>query len=69
MQDLSDKEIEKVAYNPRSRQSRNLADWWEDHQERDRERIRTELKDKRDKATRQKAVAKLTPYERRLLGL
>lgn len=33
-----------IVYNARSRESRDLADWWEDHQEADRQRQEAEAK-------------------------
>jgi len=43
--------------------------WWRDHQRADRERIEFELRRKKTKRSRDAALAKLTPYERSLLGL
>jgi len=33
---------EKIIYNGRERKARNLANWWEDHQEMDNERSETD---------------------------
>lgn len=43
--------------------------WWRDHQAADKARIEHELARKKDSAERQAAIAKLTPHERKLLGL
>jgi hypothetical protein len=43
--------------------------WWRDHQKADKERLEKELKDKEIEAEKQKALSKLTDYERWLLGL
>jgi len=42
--------------------------WWRDHQVADKERLKKELAAKKDKKTKQAALAKLTQHERRLLG-
>lgn len=41
--------------------------WWRDHQIADRERLQRKLKLKRTEQARKAALAKLTPYERKLL--
>lgn len=43
--------------------------WWRDHQDADRKRLATELKALKEAKARSEALAKLTPYERELLGL
>lgn len=52
-----------------SQYSLEMQAWWRDHQEEDRERIRSEMRRQTTVAEKAAAVAKLTPYERRLLGL
>lgn len=47
--------------------SLELQIWWRDHQEADKKRIQKEIKDKKDKKLKQKALSKLTSYERKLL--
>ncbi len=42
--------------------------WWRDHQAADKTRIEHELARKRSAEDRKAALAKLTPYERELLG-
>lgn len=39
---MTDDEREKILYNAHSKQSRQLADWWEKHQEADRKREQME---------------------------
>jgi hypothetical protein len=46
-----------------------LGDWWDNHQEQDRVRLECERKEKEEKEAKLKALAKLSPRERRLLGL
>jgi hypothetical protein len=43
--------------------------WWRDHQAADKARIEHELARKKDETERRAAIAKLTPHERKLLGL
>lgn len=43
--------------------------WWRDHQEADKKRLMVELEEAKKKSEREAAVAKLTPYERKLLGI
>lgn len=43
--------------------------WWRDHQEADKKKLEKEVKRHKDDADRAAAIAKLTPYERKLLGV
>lgn len=43
--------------------------WWREHQKEDEIRKTKEAKQKEDKAIREAALAKLTPKERKMLGL
>jgi hypothetical protein len=49
--------------------SLELQMWWRDHQAADKARIETELRLQSEAGEREVALAKLTPYERKLLGL
>ena len=51
-----------------SKYSLEMQIWWRDHQKADKERLKQELKQKKDKKAKEKALSKLTPYERKLLG-
>jgi hypothetical protein len=44
-------------------------EWWQQHKQADALRQRTERKARQDMATRQRAIAKLTPEERAELGV
>jgi hypothetical protein len=69
MLSLSQDQIRLVAYNAYSRESRDLADWWETHQENDRRHEKEEA-DKREKERLvRSALGKLTNEEKRALGL
>jgi crotonobetainyl-CoA:carnitine CoA-transferase CaiB-like acyl-CoA transferase len=43
--------------------------WWRDHQVADKERLEREIQKAVELKARQEAIAKLTPYERGLLGI
>jgi hypothetical protein len=62
---MSKKEQKTVIYDGRNPQARKLADWWEEHQEWDKARIKEEEKE----IKKQKILKKLTKEERELLGL
>ena len=49
--------------------SLELQMWWRDHQKADKKRIKQEKKELRENQLRNEALAKLTPYERKLLNL
>ena len=52
-----------------SKYSLEMQMWWREHQKADKERIEKELNLKKEESERQKAISKLSDYERRLLGL
>jgi hypothetical protein len=43
--------------------------WWEDHKKRDRARVEEDLREAERRNARAEALAKLTPFERKLLGV
>lgn len=43
--------------------------WWRDHQAADKARIAVEIQRHKEEADRAAAIEKLTPYERKLLGV
>lgn len=51
-----------------SRQSLELQIWWRDHQEADKARIKKEIEANDQAKDKERAISKLTPYERDLLG-
>lgn len=59
----------QIVYNAKNKQSRDLADWWEEHQEKDKERTRFERSEKLKRETIKKALGKLTKEEKEILGL
>lgn len=66
---MSDADRERIVYNAHDKTSRDLAEWWETHQEADRKRIAREEAAAAERAARATAKAKLTPAERRAVGL
>lgn len=52
-----------------SKQSLELQIWWRDHKKADKQRVREELKSKKDKVAKNEAIKKLSKYERKLLGV
>ena len=60
---------DEIVYDARSRDARNLADWWEDHQEMDREREEEEQREARKAKTKERALGKLTDEEKEALEL
>jgi cell division protein FtsB len=57
----------KVLYDGYNRDSRRLADWWQNHQEMDRQREEKTKKEQNNKKLRKQALAKLTKEERKAL--
>lgn len=60
---LPDAQKNVIIYDGRSKLARDLADWWDVHQEADRERIAKEAMAQRKEALKASARAKLTPEE------
>lgn len=54
---------DSIVYNPKEKESRRLADWWEEHQEADRKRIAKEKKASEMKRLAEKAKGKLSKKE------
>jgi len=52
-----------------SQYSLELQTWWRDHKEADRKRLDDEIERQKTNEERANALSKLTPYERKLLGL
>lgn len=62
-------EFAQIVYDAHSKQSRALADWWEEHQAADRAREQKELAEKHRQRLRTAALSKLTHAEQVALGL
>jgi hypothetical protein len=64
---MTSADMDRIVYNARDRQARDLADWWEEHQAADLEREAIEKAAAQEKATIIDALAKLEPNERYLI--
>lgn len=52
-----------------SKRSLEMQIWWRDHQRADKERIEAEVQKAKTESEKNEALAKLTDYEKKLLGL
>lgn len=59
--EMSDEEI--------ASKSLEMQMWWRDHKKADQERLKRELKEKKNDRERQALIASLSDHERKLLGL
>lgn len=66
---LTEVEQEDYIYDAHNKDSRDLAGWWERHQEWDARRVREEEENRHKIATRERALRKLTIEEMKILGL
>ena len=67
--EMTEDELNTIVYNGRSKQSRDLANWWETHQAADRKRIKKEEADKKRRELIESAKSKLTPEEIKVLNI
>ena len=67
IQRMSEGTLNRIVYNARSKDSRDLADWWEEHQRADNKRKKRERDEKRRKRLIKSAMSKLTREERQAL--
>ncbi len=71
--DTLDKDVQKLCSACQkidvSKQSLELQIWWRDHQKADKKRIVKEMKLNKDNLAKEKALSKLTPYEKKLLNV
>lgn len=68
-QTKSASDLDALVYNARSKDSRELATWWEEHQAADEERVKREAEAAKTTETRRKALEKLTVKEAKALDL
>lgn len=66
---LPAKKRDALVYNAKDRTARQLADWWEEHQEADRKREAAEAKVKANAKLKAAAIKKLSKAELRALGV
>jgi hypothetical protein len=60
---LTEEEQARIVYDGRNSEARRLADWWDKHEEADRNRLEEEHRQNMRDELRNKALAKLTPEE------
>lgn len=66
---LNEDEKEKYIYDVHSKEARQLADWFERHQEWDERRVKEEEETRAKIITKERALRKLTPEEIDALGI
>lgn len=66
---LCKKAPDSIIYNGKDPKARKLADWWDEHQEVDRRRIEKEKEDAYKQRIKEKAIAKLSDEEQKILTL
>lgn len=69
LKNMSDADRERIVYDAHNAKSRDLADWWEEHQEADAKREAAEQRAAHEAALRASAASKLSDEERRAIGL
>ncbi len=69
LKEMTPELLDQVVYDARSREARDLADWWEDHQAADAERERNEAASEAARELRESGLGKLSQTERKALGL
>lgn len=66
---MSKKDQANIIYNGMDSKARKLADWWDEHREADRIRERAAKAIAHKDTIKKGALAKLTPEERKVLGV
>jgi len=66
---LTDEQTGSIVYNARDERSRQLASWWERHQEWDKRRVKEENETRAKIINKERALNKLTKDEIEALGL
>lgn len=69
LRNLTEEQANAIIWDGRKAEARELAEWWEKHQEFDRQRLIAEQRIKLDARIKKNALAKLTAEEKRVLGL
>lgn len=63
IRNMTEDECDRIVYNPRSKISRKLADWWEKHEEADRKRTAKESEELLKQEFYERVIAKLNDDE------
>jgi hypothetical protein len=66
---MNEEQLERIVYNAKDKQSRRVADWWEEHLEADRRRVAEEEAKKQKQRLKSQVLKKLTKIERKALDL
>jgi len=66
---LTQEEMDRIVYDGRNPEARKLADWWDKHQEADRQREQEQAEANKKAALQTAGLAKLTLEEIEALGL
>lgn len=66
---MNQRQLDTIVYDGHNKMARDLADWWEEHQEMDREREKEKQERVKARQLRKTALAKLTDEERKILGI
>jgi len=69
IKNMSDEERERIVYDAHDPVSRDLANWWESHQRADARRLEQEAEQREAERRKEAALAKLTPEDRKALGI
>lgn len=64
-----EEQAKRIIWDGKSEKARALAEWWQDHQEQDRKRIKESEEEKEKEKLIKTAYDKLTPEEVKALGL
>lgn len=67
--EMSERDKKEIVYNAKCKMSRRLADWYEEHLEADKQRIKEESSENKTKRLKKIALSKLTKSEIAALGL
>ncbi len=69
LNEMNNEQINAIVYNAKDKTSRALADWYEEHKAADEKRIAAENEKLKKEKLIKSAKAKLTPAERKAVGL
>lgn len=69
LRSLTEQEMEEYVYDAHNEKARQLASWWERHQEWDKRRVKEEEETRQKIVLKERALRKLTVDEIKALGL
>lgn len=68
IKDMTEEQLNSIVYNAKSSVSRNLANWWEEHQAADAAREKKEKEYAERRRIQREVLAKMTEEERKAFG-